>query len=71
MAVFAVACRDPSPPTLRSRLAQYQRAYSPWGLELAKRIVRGKIRNQRALLQLRNRATRGQIAPLQEHDSSQ
>ncbi len=48
------------------RLAQYQRAYSPWGLELAKRIVRGKIRNQRALLQLRNRATRGQIGPLQE-----
>ena len=48
------------------RLAQYQRAYSPWGLELAKRIVRGKIRNQRALLQLRNRATRGQSGPLQE-----
>lgn len=48
------------------RLAQYQRAYSPWGLRWAKVIVRGKIRNQRAILQLHNRATRGQIAPLQE-----
>ncbi|MCJ2542415.1 CRISPR-associated endonuclease Cas1 [Thermostichus vulcanus] len=48
------------------RLAQYQRIHSPWGLEWACKIVRGKIRNQRAILQLRNRATRGRIAPLQE-----
>jgi CRISPR-associated protein Cas1 len=48
------------------RLAQYQRVYSPWGLQWAKTIVRGKVRNQRAILQLRNRATHGQIAPLQE-----
>lgn len=48
------------------RLAQYRTVETPLGLQLAQKIVIGKIRNQRTLLQRRNRATHGQITELAE-----
>lgn len=39
------------------RLAQYRTVETPFGLSLAQRLVLGKVRNQRVLLQRRNRAT--------------
>ncbi len=43
----------PSQPLLR--LAQYRLLESQWGLEVARRFVLGKLRNQRTLLQQRQR----------------
>ncbi|MEA5617044.1 CRISPR-associated endonuclease Cas1 [Cronbergia sp. UHCC 0137] len=53
-----------SNPTLR--LAQYRTIETTFGLALAQKLVIGKIRNQRVLLQRRNRATKGQITELTE-----
>lgn len=48
------------------RLAQYRVVDSIFGLALAQRLVEGKVRNQRTLLQRRNRSTRGNIGELAE-----
>jgi CRISPR-associated protein Cas1 len=49
-------------PTLR--LAQYQSVNTTFGLQLAKRLIRAKVQNQRALLQRRDRITGRQIPEL-------
>ena len=54
----------PSNPGLR--LAQYQTVDTHFGLALAQRWVRGKVQNQRCLLQRRHRATQGRLAELGE-----
>lgn len=54
----------PTNPAIR--LAQYRTVGTPMALQLAQQLVNGKIRNQRSLLQRRNRATKGQITPLTE-----
>ncbi|MGI0485027.1 CRISPR-associated endonuclease Cas1 [Pantanalinema rosaneae CENA516] len=54
----------PSNPAIR--LAQYRLVETEFGLALARRLVIGKIRNQRTLLQRRNRATQGRISELTE-----
>ncbi|RUT02261.1 CRISPR-associated endonuclease Cas1 [Dulcicalothrix desertica PCC 7102] len=48
------------------RMAQYRILESALGMALAQKLVIGKIRNQRVLLQRRNRATERQIAELIE-----
>lgn len=48
------------------RLAQYRTVETAFGLGFAQKFAYGKIRNQKALLQLKNRATKGKIAPLSE-----
>jgi CRISP-associated protein Cas1 len=54
----------PTNPTIR--LAQYRTVETTFGIALAQKLVMGKIRNQRVLLQRRNRATKGQITQLTE-----
>lgn len=51
-------------PTIR--LAQYRTVETTYARALAQKFVDGKIRNQRVLLQRRNRATKGQISELTE-----
>lgn len=51
-------------PTLR--LAQYRTVETTFGIALAQKLVMGKVRNQRVLLQRRNRGTNGQISELTE-----
>lgn len=51
-------------PTIR--LAQYRMVNTTFGMALAQKLVTGKIRNQRTLLQQRNRATQGKITELSE-----
>lgn len=48
------------------RLAQYRVVETMFGMALAQKLVIGKIRNQRVLLQRRNRYTGGRIAQLGE-----
>jgi CRISPR-associated protein Cas1 len=48
------------------RLAQYQVVDSTFGMAIAQRLIEGKIRNQRVILQRRNRSTRGAIAEISE-----
>lgn len=48
------------------RLAQYRTVETTFGMALAQKLVIGKVRNQRVLLQRRNRATNGQISELTE-----
>lgn len=48
------------------RLAQYRTVETTYARALAQKLVDGKIRNQRVLLQRRNRATKGQISELSE-----
>uniref|UniRef100_B8HZJ9 CRISPR-associated endonuclease Cas1 n=1 Tax=Cyanothece sp. (strain PCC 7425 / ATCC 29141) TaxID=395961 RepID=B8HZJ9_CYAP4 len=48
------------------RLAQYRAVETPFGLSLARRMVAGKVRNQRTLLQRRNRATQNRYSELTE-----
>ncbi|WP_342596816.1 CRISPR-associated endonuclease Cas1 [Cyanobacterium aponinum UTEX 3222] len=48
------------------RLAQYRTVETSFGLAFAQKFAYGKIRNQRALLQIKNRATKGKIAQLSE-----
>ena len=48
------------------RLAQYQVVDSTFGMAIAQRLIEGKIRNQRVILQRRNRATKGAIAEMAE-----
>lgn len=54
----------PTNPAIR--LAQYQMVSSPVGLAIAQKVVLGKIRNQRTILQRRNRTTSGKIGELGE-----
>ncbi|MBE9168827.1 CRISPR-associated endonuclease Cas1 [Pleurocapsales cyanobacterium LEGE 06147] len=49
-----------------TRLAQYRTVETSFGMIFAQKFAQGKIRNQRVLLQRRNRATRGQISELSE-----
>lgn len=51
-------------PTIR--LAQYRAVNTSFGMALAQKLVMGKIRNQRSVLQQRNRATQGKISELTE-----
>lgn len=51
-------------PTIR--LAQYRVVETTFARALAMKLVEGKIRNQRVLLQRRNRATKGRISELTE-----
>ncbi|WP_254564644.1 CRISPR-associated endonuclease Cas1 [Oscillatoria sp. HE19RPO] len=51
-------------PTIR--LAQYRAVNTTFGMALAQKLVMGKIRNQRTVLQQRNRATQGKISELTE-----
>lgn len=51
-------------PTIR--LAQYRTVNTTFGIALAQKLVAGKIRNQRQVLQQRNRATKGKISELSE-----
>ncbi|PPT10188.1 CRISPR-associated protein Cas1 [Geitlerinema sp. FC II] len=51
-------------PTLR--LAQYRVVDTTFGMALAQMLVLGKIRNQRVLLQRRNREVQGRVAVLAE-----
>lgn len=51
-------------PTIR--LAQYRVVETTFARALAMKLVQGKIRNQRVLLQRRNRATKGRISELTE-----
>jgi CRISPR-associated protein Cas1 len=46
------------------RLAQYKIVETFFGLGFAQKFAYGKIRNQKALLQIRNRATKGKISQL-------
>lgn len=48
------------------RMAQYRHLETTLGRGLAQKLVVGKVRNQRVLLQRRNRATKGQITELTE-----
>jgi CRISPR-associated protein Cas1 len=48
------------------RLAQYRTVETTFGMAIAQKLVIGKIRNQRVLLQRRNRATKGEISQLAE-----
>ncbi len=48
------------------RLAQYRMVETTFGMALAQKLVIGKIRNQKVILQRRNRATKGQITELTE-----
>ncbi|MEM7581544.1 MAG: CRISPR-associated endonuclease Cas1 [Cyanobacteria bacterium P01_A01_bin.80] len=48
------------------RIAQYRVLESAFGMSLAQKLVMGKIRNQRVLLQRRNRASQRQIPQLAE-----
>lgn len=50
----------------RLRLAQYRTVETTFGMALAQQLVLGKVRNQRSVLQRRNRATRGRITELTE-----
>lgn len=54
----------PTNPTLR--LAQYRTVETTFGRGFGQKFALGKIRNQRVLLQRRNRATGGQIGELAE-----
>lgn len=54
------------PTDPRMRLAQYRTVETAFGLALAQRLVSGKMRNQRVLLQRCNRATQQQISELSE-----
>jgi len=51
-------------PTVR--LAQYRVVETNFAMSLAQKLVLGKIRNQRVLLQRQNRATKGQFSELTE-----
>lgn len=51
-------------PTIR--MAQYRVVETTFGMALAQKLVMGKVRNQRVLLQRRNRASQRQIAELAE-----
>lgn len=51
-------------PTIR--LAQYRTVETNFGMALAQKLVIGKVRNQRVLLQRRNRASQGQMSELTE-----
>ncbi|OLP19164.1 CRISPR-associated endonuclease Cas1 [Leptolyngbya sp. 'hensonii'] len=51
-------------PTIR--LAQYRMVETTFGLALAHKLVEGKVRNQRVLLQRHNRKTQGQVSELVE-----
>ncbi|MEB3830939.1 CRISPR-associated endonuclease Cas1 [Phormidium sp. CCY1219] len=51
-------------PTIR--LAQYRTVNTTFGMALAQKLVAGKIRNQRQVLQQRNRVTKGKISQLSE-----
>ncbi|NET90741.1 MAG: CRISPR-associated endonuclease Cas1 [Kamptonema sp. SIO1D9] len=51
-------------PTIR--IAQYRILDTTFGMALAQKLVLGKIRNQRSLLQRRNRTTQGRITQLSE-----
>jgi len=48
------------------RMAQYRNLDTTLGMALAQKLVIGKVRNQRVLLQRRNRATKGKITELSE-----
>ncbi|MDH6061256.1 CRISPR-associated endonuclease Cas1 [Chrysosporum bergii ANA360D] len=48
------------------RLAQYRCVETTFGMALAQKMVSGKIRNQRVLLQRQNRCTKGEITELTE-----
>ncbi|TYQ24958.1 CRISPR-associated endonuclease Cas1 [Pseudanabaena sp. UWO310] len=48
------------------RLAQYQVVDSTFGMAIAQRLIEGKIRNQRGILQRWNRASKGQIGEIAE-----
>lgn len=54
----------PTNPAIR--VAQYQLVDTTFGLEIAHRLVEGKVRNQRVVLQRRNRETKGRISELAE-----
>lgn len=56
--------RFQSNPSLR--LAQYRLIETTFGMAIAQKLVLGKIRNQRVILQRRNRATQGRITELSE-----
>lgn len=51
-------------PTVR--LAQYRALDTTFGMALAQKLILGKVRNQRYLLQRRNRETHGKITQLTE-----
>jgi CRISPR-associated protein Cas1 len=51
-------------PTIR--MAQYRMVETTFAMALAQKLVMGKVRNQRVLLQRRNRASQKQIAELAE-----
>lgn len=48
------------------RLAQYRAVETSFAMALAQKLVVGKIRNQRVLLQRQNRATKGKFSELSE-----
>ncbi|MEB3151581.1 MAG: CRISPR-associated endonuclease Cas1 [Sphaerospermopsis sp.] len=48
------------------RIAQYRTVETTFGMALAQKLVLGKVRNQRVLLQKRNRATASKITELAE-----
>ncbi|MBD2136248.1 CRISPR-associated endonuclease Cas1 [Anabaena sp. FACHB-1237] len=48
------------------KLAQYRTVETTFGMALAQKMILGKIRNQRVVLQRRNRATNGKITELAE-----
>jgi CRISPR-associated protein Cas1 len=48
------------------RLAQYRTVETTFGMALAQKLILGKVRNQRVLLQRRNRAKQGKITELAE-----
>ena len=54
----------PTNPTIR--LAQYRTVETTFGLAIAKKLIEGKIRNQRAILQRRSRSAQGKIGELTE-----
>jgi CRISP-associated protein Cas1 len=54
----------PTNPAIR--IAQYQLIETTFGMEIAHRFVEGKVRNQRLVLQRRNRETKGRISELAE-----
>jgi CRISPR-associated protein Cas1 len=54
----------PTNPALR--LAQYRTVETSFGMALTQQLIRGKIRNQRTLLQRRNRETSSRFSDLSE-----
>ena len=51
-------------PTIR--IAQYRALESDFGMALARKLVLGKVRNQRTLLQQRNRSSKGKLTELEK-----